>query len=73
MTKFEKGDVVFTQEEIESLKSSIMSVHSRNAGKTLWMRAFEYYNNYNSPRLSLMCRPCYPKVLIYILSTQTRF
>lgn len=55
------NEVHFTEEEIEQLKKN-------KADKELWIRAFNYYNSDPKNRkLSMYCRPCYIKVLKYIL------
>lgn len=58
----------FSLEEIEALKTSVVKgIHNNN--KALWIRAFEYYNSHNKPK-SMNCRPCYAKVLQFILNNQ---
>lgn len=58
----------FRLEEIEALKTSVVKgIYNNN--NALWIRAFEYYNSHNKP-LSMNCKPCFAKVLHFILNTQ---
>lgn len=32
-----------------------------------WIYAFNYYNYFNTPKLMMECRPCYHRVLLFIV------
>ncbi len=62
----EQDAITFTNEEIILLKKSVPP-RDRGIGKTLWSKAFTYYNQTHEVKLSPQCMPCYAKVLSFIL------
>lgn len=59
----------FTKEEIEWMKKNCHSPRITNGeiGKSLWFRAFDFYNKNNEAKLGMSCAPCYFKVIGYII------
>ena len=58
------GSLYFTDNELLEMKGSLRS-------SSLWQKAFNFYNaDKNNRKLSMECRPCYIKVMAYLLKTR---
>ncbi len=53
-------DIPLTDDEIFEMTSIMMP-------SSTWEKAFNFYNSETGEKLQMSCRPCYNKVLVYIL------
>jgi hypothetical protein len=55
------GSLPFTDDEL-------LEMEGRPFPSSLWRKAFNFYNtDKNNSRLSMGCRPCFNKVMVYLL------
>jgi hypothetical protein len=47
--------------------SEILELEERHYPTPLWQKAFNVYNSTHTKRLSMGCRPCFNKVMVYLL------
>ena len=60
-----------TELELQFLINTINSSH--NYKDAIWTKAFTIYNAENERKLSMFCKPCYQKVLSYLITKNTNF
>jgi len=60
------GSLPFTDEQL-------LEMEGRPFPSELWNEAFKFYNaDKNNSRLSMGCRPCFNKVMVYLLKMRFR-
>jgi len=64
---------LFSKEEIHEMEQDILNFDFTTImQKDLWVRAFNFNNNYSRHIYAMNCRPCYAKVLYFIKTQNTR-
>ena len=55
-------------ESLHFSDDELLEMEDRPFPSSLWQKAFNFYNSdKNNARLSMGCRPCYNKVMVYLL------